>query len=78
MNKFELMLAFRHYCMEKKLCYRCSCCQYDVMAEMFSNENNSLKVFRQLGAMLWITSETEMTPDQIENDLEALYLNTIQ
>ena len=79
-EKWELIMAFRRYCVENNLCTGASNEQYDRMKQFFGETDFSRDYsrFQCLASMLWICSYTAKTIGDLESDLSELYLNTIQ
>ena len=78
-EKWELIMAFRRYCIENNLCTGADCQQYERM-KMFFGETDFAKDysrFQCLASMVWICSNTAKTIGDLESDLADLYLNVL-
>ena len=77
-NRWELRMALRNYCIENELCTMACNIQYERILDSFADCDASLKVLHRTAAMIKICSITDKTFEDLEDDLETLYLNIIQ
>ena len=81
MERCELRMALRNHCIRERYCTGADCLQYELMLKMFSEDmekgNNIQRNFDRLATMIWICSKTDKSIDDIDSELNHLYLNTL-
>ena len=81
MERCELRMALRNHCIRERYCTGADSIQYELMLNMFSEDmekcNDSQSNFDRLATMIWICSKTNKTIDDLWNELNELYLNTL-
>ena len=80
MERCELRMALRNYCIRERYCTGADCGQYEIILKLFSEsmeKGNIYLNFEHLAAMVWICSKTDKTVDQLSSELSDLYLNTL-
>lgn len=81
MERCELRMALRNHCIRERYCTGADSIQYELMLKMFSEDmekgNNIERNFDRLATMIWICSKTDKSIDDIDSELNDLYLNTL-